>query len=59
MFCLRSQIDILIGGSPCSNLSISVINSKEHNQELDGEKSKLFFEICKSTPNSKTKVLLD
>ena len=37
------EIDLLIGGSPCQNLSRAVINNIQHNQGLDGEKSKLFY----------------
>jgi DNA-cytosine methyltransferase len=41
------QIDLIIGGSPCQNLSIININDKKHNQGLDGEKSRLFFEYIR------------
>lgn len=41
------KIDLLIGGSPCKNLSIAVINNIEHNQGLDGIKSKLFYEYVR------------
>lgn len=41
------NIDLLIGGSPCQNLSISVIDRQEHNKGLDGEKSKLFYEYIR------------
>lgn len=37
------KIDLLIGGSPCQDLSIS----KENRQGLEGEKSKLFFEFVR------------
>lgn len=37
------RTDLLIGGSPCQNLSIAVINNLEHNQGLQGEKSSLFY----------------
>lgn len=36
------DIDILIGGSPCQNLSIAM--AKEHRKGLDGDKSGLFYE---------------
>jgi DNA (cytosine-5)-methyltransferase 3A len=38
------ETDLLMGGSPCQNLSIAVINDNEHNQGLEGEESSLFFE---------------
>lgn len=41
------KIDLLIGGSPCQNLSIAVINNYEHNQGLKGEKSSLFYEYVR------------
>jgi len=37
-----TDIDILIGGSPCQNLSIAM--AKEHRKGLDGDKSGLFYE---------------
>ena len=37
------KIHLLIGGSPCQNLSITVINNLKHNQGLEGEKSSLFY----------------
>jgi len=37
------EIDLLVGGSPCQNLSRAVINNIKHNQGLEGEKSKLFY----------------
>jgi DNA (cytosine-5)-methyltransferase 3A len=37
------QIDLLIGGSPCQDLSKAKINGKG----LDGEKSKLFYEYVR------------
>lgn len=40
-------IDWLIAGSPCTNLTITVCNNYEHNQGLEGEESKLFFEFVK------------
>lgn len=36
------KIDLVIGGSPCQNLSAAMKN--EHRNGLEGEKSKLFFE---------------
>jgi len=38
------EIDLLIGGSPCQNLSIAVVNQIQHNQGLAGEKSSLFYD---------------
>lgn len=40
-------VDLLVGGSPCQNLSMSVINNIKHNQGLAGEKSKLFYEFLR------------
>jgi site-specific DNA-cytosine methylase len=40
-------VDLLVGGSPCQNLSLAVINNVKHNQGLDGEKSKLFYEFLR------------
>lgn len=39
------EIDILIGGSPCQNLSIAM--KSEHRKGLEGEKSQLFFEYLR------------
>lgn len=41
------QVDLLAGGSPCQNLSMAVINNIKHNQGLDGDKSKLFYEFLR------------
>ena len=41
------KIDLLIGGSPCQNLSITVINNIKHNKGLQGEKSNLFYEYLR------------
>jgi site-specific DNA-cytosine methylase len=38
------KIDILIGGSPCQDISVA---KKEGRKGLDGEKSKLFFEYLR------------
>jgi DNA (cytosine-5)-methyltransferase 3A len=40
-------IDLLVGGSPCQNLSITVINNILKNQGLEGEQSKLFYEFLR------------
>lgn len=41
------KIDMLIAGTPCTNLSRIVINNNEHNQGLEGEESKLFYEYIR------------
>lgn len=41
------KIDLLIGGSPCQNLSIINIDREEHSRGLLGQKSKLFFEYVR------------
>lgn len=41
------NIDLLIGGSPCENLTVVIINNEQHNQGLGGEKSKLFWEYIR------------
>lgn len=59
------KIDLLIGGSPCQNLSVAVINNKEHNQGLKGDKSMLFYEYIrvlkwlKQNNNQNIKFLLE
>lgn len=40
-------IDMVIGGSPCQNLSRAVINNIKHNQGLDGEQSNLFYDYVR------------
>ena len=40
-------VTYLFAGSPCQNLSITVINNKKHNKGLEGEKSKLFYEFLR------------
>ena len=37
------EINLLIGGSPCQNLSITAVDRPEITQGLQGEKSKLFY----------------
>lgn len=39
--------DLVIGGSPCQNLSRAVVNMVEHNQGLEGEKSSLFYDYVR------------
>ncbi len=41
------KIDIIGFGFPCKNLSRTVINNPEHNQGLEGEHSKLFYEAVR------------
>jgi DNA-cytosine methyltransferase len=52
------HIGALLGGSPCQNLSITVINNDEHNQGLNGEKSKLFFDYVRVLEHVKPKHFL-
>lgn len=41
------HIDLMIGGSPCQNLSRAVIENIGHNQGLEGDKSRLFYEYIR------------
>lgn len=52
------EIDLMLGGSPCQNLSIAVTNNYEHNQGLKGEKSSLFFEYVRVLKAVKPKYFL-
>ena len=52
------EIDLLIGGSPCQNLSRAVINDIKHNQGLKGEKSSLFYEYLRVLEQVKPKYFL-
>ena len=52
------KIDLLIGGSPCQNLSITVINNIKHNKGLLGEKSSLFYEYLRVLHEVKPKYFL-
>ena len=52
------KIDLLIGGSPCQNLSITVINNIKHNKGLQGEKSSLFYEYLRVLHEVKPKYFL-
>ncbi|MCA9748879.1 MAG: DNA cytosine methyltransferase, partial [Romboutsia sp.] len=47
------KIDLLIGGSPCQNLSQAVINNIKHNKGLQGEKSSLFYEYIRLLTETK------
>lgn len=42
-----NKIDLLIGGSPCEDLSVTAVDRKDINKGLDGEKSKLFYEYVR------------
>lgn len=53
-----TNIDLLLGGSPCQNLSITVINNMKHNQGLEGEKSSLFYEYVRVLETVKPKYFL-
>ena len=52
------NIDLLIGGSPCQNLSMSLVNNINYNQGLKGEKSKLFYEYLRILKQVKPKYFL-
>jgi len=52
------KIDLLMGGSPCQNLSLAVINNIKHNKGLDGEKSGLFYEYLRLLTETKPKYFL-
>lgn len=52
------KIDLLIGGSPCQNLSHTVINNIKHNQGLKGEKSSLFYEYLRILVETKPRYFL-
>jgi len=52
------EIDLLIGGSPCSNLSKTVINNIKHNQGLKGEHSSLFYDYVRVLERVKPKFFL-
>ena len=50
------NIDLLIGGSPCQNLSLAM--AKEHRKGLDGDKSCLFYEYYRILNEVKPKFFL-
>lgn len=50
------NIDLLIGGSPCQNLSIAM--AKEHRKGLEGDKSGLFYEYFRIFKEVKPKYFL-
>lgn len=47
-----------MGGSPCQNLSRTVINNMKHNQGLQGEKSSLFYDFARVFYDVKPKYFL-
>lgn len=49
-------IDILIGGSPCQNLSVAM--AKQHRKGLEGDKSSLFYEYYRILQETKPKYFL-
>lgn len=50
------EIDILIGGSPCQNLSIAM--AKQHRKGLEGDKSSLFYEYYRLLNKANPKYFL-
>lgn len=52
------EIDLLIGGSPCTNLSRTVINNIKHNQGLKGEHSSLFYDYVRVLERVKPRFFL-
>lgn len=52
------DVDLLIGGSPCQNLSRLVIDRIQHSQGLKGEKSSLFYEYVRVLTEAKPKYFL-
>lgn len=50
------KIDLLIGGSPCQNLSIAM--AKKHRKGLEGDKSSLFYEYYRLLNETKPKYFL-
>ena len=53
-----AKIDLLIGGSPCQNLSITAIDREEVANGLKGSKSSLFFEYVKLLKELKPRYFL-
>lgn len=49
---------LLVGGSPCQNLSPAVINNILKNQGLEGDQSKLFYEFLRLKEESNPKYFL-
>lgn len=52
------QIDLIIGGSPCQNLSQTVVSRIEHDKGLNGEKSRLFYNYLMAIIKYKPKYFL-
>ncbi len=52
------KIDLLIGGSPCQDLSIANVINRGNQDELDGKKSSLFFEYVRILKQLKPKYFL-
>ena len=52
------NIDLLIGGSPCQDLSIANVINKGNQEGLDGKKSSLFYEYVRILKQLKPKYLL-
>ena len=52
------KIDLLIGGSPCQDLSIAVVMVKDKREGLDGQKSSLFYEYVRILKQLKPKYFL-
>lgn len=48
-------VTYLFAGSPCQNLSVTVINNSKHNKGLEGDKSKLFYEFLRILEETKPK----
>lgn len=55
---LLQKIDLLIGGSPCENLTICAIDRPEVSNGLEGKKSILFFEYARILDLVKPKYFL-
>ncbi|MCX2809588.1 DNA (cytosine-5-)-methyltransferase [Bacillus sp. ChL18] len=53
-----NKIDLLLGGSPCQNLTITVADREEHFTGLAGDKSKLFFEYVRALKTVEPKYFL-
>lgn len=52
------KIDLLIGGSPCQDLSIANVINKGNQEGLDGKKSSLFYEYVRILKQVKPKYFL-
>lgn len=56
--CKLDKIDLLIGGSPCQDLSIANVANKGNREGLNGEKSSLFYEYVRILKQIKPKYFL-